>query len=49
MVNMEQVVPPLTNKKQAAKVRPGTIAPFNVLAMHHPAALGQVLPHPPLA
>jgi len=26
----------------------GDIAPFNVLTMHYPVAVGQVLPHPPL-
>jgi len=39
----------LIYKTQVAKVRLETIAPFNVLAIRHPAAVDGVLPHPPLA
>jgi len=42
MVNMVQVVPSSTNKKQAARVRPGTIAPFNILVIRQPAAAGRI-------
>lgn len=46
MVNMVQIVSPKYNKaQQAVRVRPGTVAPFNVLAIRHQAAAGQVMPH----
>jgi len=40
---MVQVVAPRNNHRSAGKQRPGTIAPFNVLAIRHPAVAGQVL------
>jgi hypothetical protein len=43
LVNMVQVVAPRNNHRSAGKQRPGTIAPFNVLAIRHPAVAGQVL------
>jgi len=49
MMNMVQVVPTCPNKKLAAKVCTGTIAPLKVLAMHHPVTAGPVpgcLTHP---
>ena len=46
VVNMVQVVAPYNNHRSAGKQRPGTIAPFNVLAIRHPAVAGQVLSHP---
>ena len=45
---MVQIVPPRTNNRSAAKVRPGTTATINVLAIRHPAVAGQVLSHPHL-
>jgi len=46
VVNMVHVVAPRNNYRSAGKQRPGTIAPFNVLAIRHPAVAGQVLSHP---
>ena len=46
VVNMVQVVAPRNNHRSADKQRPGTIAPFYVLAIRHPAVAGQVLSHP---
>ena len=43
LVNMVQVVAPRNNHRSAGKKRPGTIAPFNVLAIRHQAVAGQVL------
>jgi len=45
MVNMVQVVSSTRAKYSGA--RPGNIAPFNVLAIRHPAVAGQVHLHPP--
>ena len=42
VVNMVQVVAPRNNHRSAGNL-PGTIAPFNVLAICHPAVAGQVL------
>jgi len=44
MVNMVQVVSSTRAKYSGA--RPGTIAPFNVLTIRHPAVAGQVRLHP---
>jgi len=46
VVNMVQVVAPCNNHRSAGKQRPGTIAPFNVLAIRYVAVAGQVLSHP---
>jgi len=46
VVNMVQVVAPRNNHRSADKLRPGTIARFNILAIRHPAVVGQVLSHP---
>ena len=46
MVNMVHVVAPCTNHRSAGKMRPGTIAPFNVLSIRRLAVAGQVLSHP---
>jgi len=43
---MVQVMAPPNNHRSAGKQRPGTIAPFNVLAIRHPAVAGQVLYYP---
>ena len=43
LVNMVQVVAPRNNHRSKGKQRPGTIAPFNVLDIRHPAVAGQVL------
>jgi len=45
MVNMVQVVS--STRAEYSGARPGTIAPFNVLAIRHPAMAGQVRSHPP--
>jgi len=45
MVNIVQVVPSQRAKYSGA--RPGTIAPFNVLVIRHPAVAGQVRSPPP--
>jgi len=46
VVNMVQIVAPRHNYRSAGKQRPGTIVPFNVLAIRHPAVAGQALSHP---
>jgi len=45
MVNMVQIVSPRTHYRLAGKGQPGTIGHFNVLAIRHLAAAGQVLSH----
>jgi len=40
IVNMVQVVAPRNNHRSAGKQRPGSIAPFNVLAIRYPAVAG---------
>jgi len=45
MVNIVQVVS--STRAKCSGARPGKIAPFNVLAIRHPAVAGQVRPHPP--